>query len=269
VGLATAALVAYWFALVFVQRAADVERWIEHSHRSLWVVTIPLVVATTAVAAYVVGRHARAGQIPRYLRDIGWRRLVLGTAICAGVVALRMLWVSSVASEPGMSPLDMPRFYAALALRAPGWNLVHHVVYFGPIFLVVLAAWPRIARIAGATGPAAILALGFVVLLAITPESRHLIHVFPPLVVLAVTATQSWWNARMAVVFALVSLAWSKTWWVFGYDRAIDSFAWPDLRYMMHHGIYASDATFAAHLGAAFLTALILRVTWRTARRGC
>jgi hypothetical protein len=71
-----------------------------------------------------------------------------------------------------------------------------------------------------------------------------------------------WTRARVAVL-AVVAIAWSKLWLVIGYDTPHDAFAWPDLRYTMNQGPWASMDTFVAHAIAAVVTGAVLALVIR------
>ena len=258
VALGIGAVIAYWIVKTLLDPPEDVARWVTLSHQRLWLITIPLLVVTSAIAGYFLARPRSTWAIREYLRHVGIRRIVFGLVIAGVVVGMRGLWMTRIGTDPGLEPLDMVRFYAALSVRGPAWNLVHHVVYFGPIICVSMIAWPQVARAVASTGPAPVLAFGLLLLMVITPESRHLLHLFPAVAVATIHGTQEWWNRRSAIVYTLLGLCWSKVWLVFAYERAHDSFAWPDLRYMMHHGIYASDGTYLAHMAAVVVTLCVL-----------
>jgi hypothetical protein len=173
---------------------------------------------------------------------------------------------SHVERDVGLNLNALQHLFASYAVRAPLWSIVHHVVYFGPVVLVAIGFWGDIARQAAQWGPAAVIALGVVVLTAVSSESRHLNHLMPLVVVLVFTATAEHWTVGRALVFAVSSLAWSKVWMRIGYVEARDPFAWPDLRYTMHHGPWATDATFIAHLIAALVTSVMLAIAFRRSR---
>jgi hypothetical protein len=263
IAIAAAAVVAVAIAVVFIdvlhEPEPQIERWVERSHRALWIPTIALTIATSALATYWLVRADRALAIRAYLAQIGWKRLALGAAGGLAIVALRTYWVHRVAVPGAPFGLRELEFYsAAVAIRGPLWNVVHHVVYFGPIVLFAIGAWSRLAAAAAAWGPAAVLALGALVVFGVSPDARHIQHYIPFLIVCAVTATRDWWTPRRTLAFVALALAWSKVWLRIGYDAPHDSYAWPDLRYFMQQAAWASDTTFLAHLVAAAVSALIL-----------
>ncbi len=55
-----------------------------------------------------------------------------------------------------------------------------------------------------------------------------------------------------------LSCAWSKLWFPIGFDAIHGHHAWPDQRYFMNLGPYASDEMYLVHLAAAAITAILL-----------
>jgi hypothetical protein len=82
-------------------------------------------------------------------------------------------------------------------------------------------------------------------------------HLFPFVVVVAIEATAARWTPRRGLVFAGLAAVWSKLWWKIGYDQPHDAWSWPDQRFTMHHGPWASDQAFLAHLAAAVVSAAV------------
>ena len=263
---ATVTFIAAWFVEAIVRPFPGTEGMLARSHHALWIPTIACIAAYSAAAAYVAARESRTWALRGYLRALDRTRAVLALAGIAAILVARWLWVGYVGRGVGIDLAGIQHLYAAYALRAPLWSLVHHVVYFGPIVLFVIAAWPRIAVQCATWGPAAVLGLGLVVLTAVTPESRHLNHVMPFAIVACITATADRWTPARTAGFAVLALAWSKLWLHIGYDEPHDPSAWPDLRYTMHHGPWATDATFLAHLAAAVVTAGLLVLLARVTR---
>jgi len=151
------------------------------------------------------------------------------------------------------------------AIRGPLWGPVHDVVYFGPVFLVALLHWRRVAAWAARLGPGAVFALGLLVAFAAGSQSRQWNHLVPLLVIATLVVTNERWTAPRAVGFALLTLAWSKVWLTIGYDRPLKFHEFPNQRYFMNLGPYASDTMYIVHLGAALITAVALVLLLRAA----
>ncbi len=233
------------------------EKWLAHIPRDLLAVTLPVLAAWTCAAAYLLVRSS-SGLAAYGKRLVAWRTLfaIAGIAV---VYVLRALWIHRVATQgPGPTGEQFACELALESLRGPGWDLVHHVVYYGPIVLVAIGAWRSVTRVAASFGPGALLALAMVVAFAVGSESRQWLHLFPLLVALTIAATHEWWTPSRTVIFIALCLAWSKLWWPLRYDLPGSSFEWPALRYFMQQGPWASTETFLWHLCAAVATALVL-----------
>jgi len=125
----------------------------------------------------------------------------------------------------------------------------------------VLVFVARFRQIAGTTrelGLAAFVVMSAVVMVSITPETRHLIAFLPWIVVLAVHATRDAWTPRALGIYVALTVVWSKLWWSIGYERYHDSFRFPDQRYWMHLGPWSTDLPFVIHGAAAVVTAVVL-----------
>jgi len=262
--IATAAFIVVWFLYVLAH-PVGIERWLDRAHHELYPLTIGCIAVATALAAYFVARQDETWSVWPYLRGVRWRRIVIGVAVVVAIVVARELWERRAGTKGyGFGWRELRHYYVANAMLAPLWNVVHQVVYYGPIVLVVIAAWPQIAACAARWGPTAVLALGFAVMSSVSSDARHLLHAMPFVIVIAVTATAAWWTPRRVLGFALIYLPWSKLWLAIRYTAVHDSLAWPDLRFFMQHGPWASDATFLAHLAGVVITSVAL---WLLLRR--
>ncbi len=231
-------------------------RWILEP---LLVVTVPLVVAQLAAGWYLIVRERRLWSIGEYVRGRAPLDVTLALAGALAIYAVRAWWIAKAGTQGG-GP-DANQFlceYSLELMRGPLWGLVHHVVYFGPIVLVAVLAWRRASAVAVEWGPAAAIGAAMIVWFSVASESRQWIHLFPLLVALAIAATRDLWTPRRTLAFAAIALPWSKLWFVIGFDRINGHHEYPDQRYFMHHGPYASDAMYLIHLAAAAVTAIAL-----------
>ena len=238
--------------------------FLQYAHRDLEWVTIAYLAILVALAAFFLANQESTWSIRPYLRDIGWRRLAAGLAGAVAILAIGAVWTRQVGTQGiGFTWRDLWNYYAANAVRAPLWNVVHQVVYFGPIILVSIAAWPRIATVVGRWGPAATLVMAMLAISAVNTDARHLLHLMPLAVVATISATAAWWSWPRVVAFGALAAAWSKLWWHIGYTQIHESRSWPDLRWFMHQGPWASDETFLWHLGGMVVTVALLIAAMR------
>ncbi|MGE5182054.1 MAG: hypothetical protein ACM31C_08325, partial [Acidobacteriota bacterium] len=184
------------------------DKLVEWIRRDLFVLTWPLAALQLAAGWFVVARERRLWNVRGYLRELSWRRVAVALAVIAAVGVARAWWLDTAGTVEG-GP-DFEQFsneYALELLRGPAWGLVHHVVYFGPIVLVAVLAWPRVAAAAAEWGPGASLAAAMLVGFSAASESRQWIHLLPLLVALALAATHDVWTPRRALAFGALALA--------------------------------------------------------------
>jgi hypothetical protein len=145
-----------------------------------------------------------------------WRHWFNWRMLCSvGLLALAIHWLAHrLTSAPAlMGVLDTLYVCAARALDKPGGYLLAHVIFFGPIFLLIMLRWPQVCREMSLYGPGLIIWVAVNLFLALDSESRHVFTVFPILVVFAVKAMEGInWRASHYVVFAMLSLFCSKVW---------------------------------------------------------
>jgi hypothetical protein len=264
IAVAAAAFVTYWFVSVLANPIA-IDRWLSRAHHHLYPVAIACIVIPTSVAAYVLARQDQTWSVWPYLRGIGWRRIAVAIVAALAILGVRMLWHARVGTQGrGFGWRELRLYYVASSVLAPLWNVVHQVTYFGPIVLLAIGAWSRVASTAARWGPAAVLGLATLVLSSVSSDARHLLQIMPFVTVVTITATASWWTPRRALAFAGIYLVWSKLWLTIGYTAIHNSLTWPDQRFFMHHGPWATDATFLAHLAGVVVTAIVL---WLVLRR--
>jgi hypothetical protein len=230
--------------------------------RDLLVLTVPGLVAMLGAGWFVLLRDPRlldARMLRRSARDWAWT-----AAAIASLVSVRLAWVGAIGTRgEGPSGAQFLCEHTLSAIRGPLWGPVHHVVYFGPIIAVAALAWPRLARAAGDLGPGAVIALALTLGFAAGSNTRQWNHLLPLLVALTIAATEPLWTPRRALLFTALALAWSRLWMTIGYDRHIAWWEFPNQRYFMTQGPYASDAMYLVHLVAAAASTLALALLLR------
>jgi hypothetical protein len=258
---ATAAfLIAARHFYLHPEHELGMEKFVEWVRSDLLIVTVPLLAATVAAAYYLLLAQPRAWNVVGYARTLRWWRVAIAIAACAAVLVLRAWWIDAVGFlGPGASKYRFMSEHTLQALRGPAWGLVYHVVYFGPIVIVAVLAWRRIAQIAAEWGPGIVVAVAVMIAFAASSQSRQWIQLFPLLATLAVAATHERWTPRAAAIFGVLALAWSKLWLHIGFDQVVNGWhEFPDQRYYMQLGPWASDETYVVHLAAALITVAVL-----------
>ena len=260
VAAATCALVVAWIVEEILHPYEGTQQWLDRSIHDLWPVTIACAAATAGAAALYVARAPHTWSLLPYVRTLSLRRTALAVIASAAIVVARGWWVDRVSNgQIGIDLRAIQHIIAGYALRGPFCNVVFHVVYFGPIVLVAIACWPRVARTAASWGPAAVIALGLFVLNGVTTESRTLNHLIPLVIVLAIQSSE--WTSGRVLAFAAVALAWSKVWVVIAYSDRDSSFA-----YMMQQGPWSSDSAYLIQAVAVVVTGGLLIAAWRSSR---
>jgi hypothetical protein len=237
-------------------RGVGAEKFADWVHRDLLVITLPLLAAMLCGGWYLVLREPRLWDLRAYLRALSRPRLAIAAAAAIVVLVARAAWISRIGTRgEGPSGAQFMCEHTLAALRGPLWGPVHHVVYFGPIILVAGFCWRRIARVTAAWGPSAVVAIAMVLAFAAGSQSRQWIHLFPFLTAATIAATHERWTARRALGFLVLAVAWSKLGLTIGYDHHVNWLAFPNQRYFMTQGPYASDTMYLVHLVAASVTA--------------
>jgi hypothetical protein len=250
-------LVKYWR-----QPYPTMGKYVALAHADLLAVTIACTALVCGAAVYAIAREPRAWAVIPYLRSLAPRRTAIATAAAIAIFVARELWVRELGTGgSGITFDEFAGMAAAFNMRGPLWNIVHHVVWFGPVVVLAILMWPRVCERIAARGFVPIAAVALTIALSIDTESRVLVGLWPFVIVAVVDAVA--WTWRSTAIVAALGFAWSKLWVHIGYDRAIDAFDWPNLRYTMHDGPRASDATFLAHGVAAVITGVVLAFALR------
>jgi len=246
-------------------QALGIPKFAQWVRRDWLPITLPLLAGLLAASWYVVVHQPVLWNLGAFVRRQKWLRIAVALVGIAAIVVASKMWVARVGTKgPGPTGAQFLCLQTLEAFRGPLWGLVHHVVYFGPIVLVAALRWRDVARVVASWGHGATLALVVLVAFAAASESRQWIHLLPLLVAATVAATDKLWTARRAITFAILALAWSKVWLHLGYDTPGDWRVFPTQRYFMNLGPWASDTSWAIHLGASVITAGVL---WWVLRR--
>lgn len=256
---ATVFLLIAWRYLVHPVPGVGDEKFAQWVRRDLLVVTVPALAVMLGAGWYVLLRAPRLWDVRGELRALSVKRTMAVVVAIGALIAMRQLWLARVGTHgEGPSGAQFLCEHTLAALRGPLWGLVHQVVYFGPIVIVAVLHWRRIAERAAAWGPGAVLALALVVAFAAGSNARQWNHLLPFLVAATIAATDARWTARRALGFLVIALGWSKLWLKIGYDRQLAWQEFPNQRYFMNLGPYANDAMYVVHLAASVVTAILL-----------
>jgi hypothetical protein len=152
-----------------------------------------------------------------------------------------------------------------------------HVVYFGPVLLLLLAPTVRQAfvRAARELGPGWILFLLATIGLSLNSESRHSVLQYVAIVTLiAVAVDRIGFGRRVVVAMAALSVVLSKVWLTINLDpaRMTDSaeplHAIHYRRYFMNHGPWMANEGYVLNAIAVLIAAGVLWWVLRAGRSG-
>jgi len=104
-----------------------------------------------------------------------------------------------------------------LSILYPGISFVSHVIFFGPIVILLLFLWPDVCRLINRYGPGLSLCAMCCLILSLDSESRHMINFMPMFVVFLAKASDSLrWDWKQYSFLAVLSLLMSKVWLTIG-----------------------------------------------------
>lgn len=142
-----------------------------------------------------------------------WTRWQMLLAVGLLAVASRYL-VHRISNGPALMGLfDTLYVCTSRALHKPGGFCLTHVIFFGPFFVLIMLRWPQVCQEMSRMGPGVMLGVVLNFFLALDSETRHILTIFPTLVVVGVLAMRriNWWVPHY-VAFGVLSLFCSKVW---------------------------------------------------------
>jgi hypothetical protein len=176
------------------------------------------------------------------------RYLVRPNLLVAGatMVAIKALqaWLA-----PTAGPIAFTNFLresAYTSIQKPAVFLVAHVMFLGPVVLVVVMRLRAVLDLARRSGPGLVAVAGFGVILFLDSESRHLWNVAAMLVPFAVKLLdQLSWTPRQFLVLGSVTLASSNVWLTYEDPIWPDPLGLPAQLFFMTDGPWMSLAAYA------------------------
>lgn len=239
---------------VYIYASDHFPHWVFGPSRPMPYVSVVLALAYLVAGTFVVCRWAPAGEtsFSTFVRGLPWKTISLAVVLVAGARVVQGL----VATEDTV--LNLPLFLiriVACATERPLVFVVAHVVFLGPVFLVVLLSFARLCREAAAAGPAVHLALGAVVVFSLFSESRSFLPWWGPMCVFAVKAGGPWEDGRRVAGLVALQALGTQAWLpagLFQPDSPIPEF--PAQWYFMNFGPWMSDTAFE------YLTVYVLAV---------
>jgi len=235
--------------------------------RSAPIDTTLLPLSLAVVVAYVVLASAELARDGHLFELTTWTRafrppraLALVVLAILAQAAVEALSNGARISDPGLYLRQLP----VRPLIKPAIFLVAHAVYLGLIVPLLIVRWRAASLEARRLGPGFTLFVAALLALALTPESRQIIHGLTALCLVAVLALEdARWPRWTFVLVGLAALFSSKVWMSLngeGFMGKSDPFSYPAQRYFMNLGPWMAWENYLLQGG------LILAVTAALAR---
>ncbi|MBN4051932.1 hypothetical protein JYT53_00355 [Cytophagaceae bacterium AH-315-L13] len=179
------------------------------------------------------------------------------------LIGLVKLTIDTYASDVEHST-NFKIFLMSISMQSvvnPLTYVVSHIIFYGPLIVVLIFIWKQfIELIKSRYGIGMFLFVVFNLLLAITPESRRLINVWPVFVILICQVLYNYklsWNFTYIIVG--ITLFLSRFWFKIGVERlAGESMEFPLQRHFMHSGPWMNNQVY--YVFTAIAIGLILAV---------
>ena len=198
------------------------------------------------------------------LKSIRWKRATAAVFL----IALIKLTVHQLASGQDMEWGSFKGFvvYCFLSsLTEPFIFLVAHVVYYGPVILLLLFFWKPFCQSISEFDIGMRFFIMLNVVLSINPQSRYQINVVTAfIVVLVLLLDRAGLSYRSLPFWALLCLFYSKVWYRFNTAPQIDDGTmdalqrFPLQHYFMNSGPWMSHQMYLIHGGLILLTGILL-----------
>lgn len=206
---------------------------------------------------------------PRTLFKPRWKGLLPPSLALIGWIIVRLV-VRNVSNGQKFDMSGLLDTAVSRAFAYPAVFLVAHVIYFGPVTLLVVWKWRDILGVMRDR----LGLLGMVLVFSFLPwsissESRAIINYFPLAVVgLAITVEERLLTRRNLFLFGAVSLVSSKFWFPLNhrmfekyvpFEVTIPNFQ----RYFMNFGVFFTNKTYAINLAVAVCLGIAMAAIFR------
>jgi len=204
-----------------------------------------------------------------YVVPLSARRLALLGATWI-VVQCVVRWYASPA--PSVNPFDVfVRYLVLQPVLRPAQAPVAHVVFFGLLPLFLLLRWKAVCRAAHGLGIGMTLFLASLALLAISSETRQLLHGLVALTLLASLAVDNVRFPRWAPwVFGGLALFATKLWFPLnhgGFTAKSPPASYPAQYWFMNAGPWMADEMYALQGSLALAGLLVVALAFQGARQ--
>ena len=140
----------------------------------------------------------------------------------------------------------------------PGISIIGQFVYWGPMFLLLVMNWKTTSRSIQRLGIGPIVATAVAALFAIDSEARHLLNLYPMVLMVCIKSIESRVRGKLLCWFLIpVSFATSLFWFRINVASFVDHpLAFPDQRYFMTQGPWMSDKSYLTQVAIAVAVGL-------------
>lgn len=232
-------------------------------------VGIAILLLYAALAFKEICSDEQLWDIRRLARKLSPFRVLAAAIIFFGAKAV----VSNYSA--GASPLfaHSIRNLVFIGVKVPFLFVVGHVLYFGPIVLLVYFHWAGLCRLVHSQSVGLSLIFLIAVIFSFSSEARHTTALFPVVVVFLAKYLDQWkWEQRPIALFTALAAFCSKFWY------PINSFAFPPLtfetalsfpwqNYFMHHAQFQSYTTYLIQAPVVAIAAMICWKLFRVTSR--
>jgi hypothetical protein len=154
------------------------------------------------------------------------------------------------------------------SIQQPGAFLVSHVVYFGPVFLLMLLTWRSVSRLVRQNGVGLTMLFLLDLGLSLGTETRYMMAAFPFFVAMTAKATDwSKFSRGYIGLFCGASFLFSKVWFpinVVPWTETSPLLEFPAQNLFMNFGPWISPVMYAVQGVIVLLCAIAL---WLLGRR--
>lgn len=190
---------------------------------------------------------------------ISWRGVVLSVILVATVKLAIASYSSKILGGP--TAFLYIQYLGLCIIVKPLINVVAHVSYFGPAFILLLLLWKDVVAIAKQYGPGIIFVLIITALMSIGTESRNLVMVWPILAILMCEALNRrgvTWHFVYSIL--AIGLLTSRFWlpintkepWMGSYQD------FPYQMFFMNFGPWISDTMYVVFLAFTLIIFIAL-----------
>jgi hypothetical protein len=228
----------------------------------------PLSLLVTAAYVFIVVASLVPEPTPAGLRAAFQRMTPVNAAMALAIIVLPRLAVSTFTS--GIEVVNIKNFIPYtffLSTTRPGIFLVGHLIYFGPVLLLLPFVWKALRGLLQQWGPGAQLYLILGLMVAACPDSRQSMLIVPMLIVALVYALEQTKRVTNGLVISLGTLAllMSRFWLRFSLPSSAPPASpleagWDMSRYYETQGSYMTEPFYLSGLALGGLCLFLLNL---------